>query len=90
MRIVRRSPTAVTIAALVLVVVLGAGYVVWQIARHGSLTGGGVPDSADLMVIELADGRLLVSVSRNTTDFGRLLAEPTEVGRPVFTEIDRP
>lgn len=40
--------------------------------------------------IELADGRLLVSVSRNTTDFGRLLAEPTEVGRPVFTEIDRP
>ena len=39
--------------------------------------------------IRLADGRLLISISRNTTDFGRLLAEPT-LGRPVFAEIDRP
>ncbi len=39
--------------------------------------------------ITLADGRLLISISRNTTDFGRLLAQPT-LGRPVFAEIDRP
>ena len=39
--------------------------------------------------IELADGRLLISISRNTTDFGRLLRDPT-LGRPVFAEIDRP
>ncbi|WP_406830722.1 DUF4185 domain-containing protein [Pedococcus sp. KACC 23699] len=39
--------------------------------------------------IRLADGRLLISISRNTTDFGRLLSEPT-LGRPVFAEIDRP
>ena len=39
--------------------------------------------------IALADGRLLISISRNTTDFGRLLEDPT-LGRPVFAEIDRP
>ncbi|WP_460968054.1 DUF4185 domain-containing protein [Pedococcus soli] len=39
--------------------------------------------------IRLADGRLLISISRNTTDFGRLLSQPT-LGRPVFAEIDRP
>ena len=39
--------------------------------------------------ITLADGRLLISISRNTTDFSRLLSEPT-LGRPVFAEIDRP
>ncbi len=39
--------------------------------------------------IELADGRLLISISRNTTDFRRLLRDPT-LGRPVFAEIDRP
>jgi hypothetical protein len=39
--------------------------------------------------IALADGRLLISISRNTTDFGRLLKDPT-LGRPVFAEIDRP
>ena len=37
----------------------------------------------------LADGRLLISISRNTTDFSRLLTDPT-LGRPVFAEIDRP
>ena len=39
--------------------------------------------------IRLADGKLLISISRNTTDFGRLLSEPA-LGRPVFAEIDRP
>ncbi|HEY1133531.1 MAG TPA: hypothetical protein VGE77_03070 [Nocardioides sp.] len=39
--------------------------------------------------VPLANGRLLVSVSRNTTDLARLLADP-EVGRPVFTEISLP
>ena len=39
--------------------------------------------------IPLADGNLLVSISRNTTDFSRLLADP-EVGRPVFAEVARP
>ncbi|MFC8502573.1 DUF4185 domain-containing protein [Pedococcus sp. NPDC057267] len=39
--------------------------------------------------IRLADGRLLISISRNTTDFARLLAQP-RLGRPVFAEIDRP
>ena len=39
--------------------------------------------------ITLADGRLLISISRNTTDFGRLLSDPS-LGRPVFAEIDRP
>jgi hypothetical protein len=39
--------------------------------------------------ITLSDGRLLISISRNTTDFQRLLREP-ELGRPVFAEIDPP
>ena len=39
--------------------------------------------------ITLADGGLLISISRNTTDFARLLAEPT-LGRPVFAEITQP
>ena len=39
--------------------------------------------------IPLADGRLLVSVSRNTTDFDQLMADP-EVGRPIFVEVGRP
>ena len=38
--------------------------------------------------IPLADGRLLVSVSRNTTDFDQLMADP-EVGRPIFVEVGR-
>ena len=36
-----------------------------------------------------AKGRLIVSVSRNTKDPARLLADPT-LGRPVFTEVARP
>ena len=39
--------------------------------------------------ISLADGRLLVSISRNTTDLVRLRQDPT-VGRPRFAEIARP
>lgn len=39
--------------------------------------------------IALSSGKLLISISRNTTDFGRLLANP-ELGRPVFAEIARP
>ena len=39
--------------------------------------------------ITLADGKLLISISRNTTDFSRLLTDPS-LGRPVFAEIDRP
>lgn len=39
--------------------------------------------------IRLADGKLLISISRNTTDFARLLSEPA-LGRPVFAEIDQP
>ncbi|MDU0315450.1 DUF4185 domain-containing protein [Phycicoccus sp. M110.8] len=39
--------------------------------------------------IRLTDGRLLISISRNTSDFARLLAQP-RLGRPVFAEIDRP
>jgi hypothetical protein len=35
------------------------------------------------------DGKLLISISRNTADLEQLLAHP-EVGRPVFTEVDRP
>jgi hypothetical protein len=38
--------------------------------------------------IPLADGMLLVSVSRNTTDFQRLLKDP-EIGRPYFVEVPR-
>ncbi|MGY2703387.1 hypothetical protein ACVW2K_002971 [Nocardioides sp. HB32] len=37
----------------------------------------------------LADGKLLVSISRNTTDPQRLFDDP-EVGRPVFAEVERP
>jgi hypothetical protein len=39
--------------------------------------------------IPLTDGRLLVSISRNTTDFQHLLDDP-QVGRPVFVEVHRP
>ncbi|MGY2085747.1 DUF4185 domain-containing protein [Blastococcus sp. SYSU DS0539] len=39
--------------------------------------------------VALASGRLLVSVSRNTTDLARLLTNP-RVGRPVLAEIPRP
>lgn len=39
--------------------------------------------------VPLADGKLLVSISRNTTDPQRLLEDP-EVGRPVFAEVERP
>jgi hypothetical protein len=39
--------------------------------------------------ITLESGRLLVSISRNTTDLGRLLSDP-EVGRPLFVEVPRP
>ncbi|MPQ98378.1 DUF4185 domain-containing protein [Modestobacter sp. I12A-02628] len=39
--------------------------------------------------VELASGRLLVSISRNTLDFARLLEDPT-AGQPVFTEIPYP
>jgi hypothetical protein len=38
--------------------------------------------------IPLADGRLLVSVSRNTTDLTKLLQNP-EIGRPYFVEVPR-
>jgi len=37
----------------------------------------------------LADGKLLVSISRNTTDLARLKQNP-EIGRPKFAEIARP
>jgi hypothetical protein len=39
--------------------------------------------------ITLQSGQLLVSISRNTTDLGRLLSDP-EVGRPLFAEVPRP
>jgi hypothetical protein len=39
--------------------------------------------------VPLADGKLLVSISRNTTDPQRLFDDP-EVGRPVFAEVERP
>lgn len=39
--------------------------------------------------IALADGRLLVSISRNTTDLARLRQNPV-IGRPKFAEIPRP
>jgi Domain of unknown function (DUF4185) len=39
--------------------------------------------------VPLANGNLLVSISRNTTDPQRLLDDP-EVGRPVFAEVERP
>jgi hypothetical protein len=39
--------------------------------------------------VPLQTGRLLVSVSRNTTDLQRLLEEP-EVGTPRFVVIDLP
>ena len=39
--------------------------------------------------IALESGALLVSISRNTTDLARLLADP-EVGRPLFAEVPRP
>ena len=39
--------------------------------------------------IELADGNLLVSISRNTTDPEELMKHP-EMGRPVFAEVERP
>jgi hypothetical protein len=36
--------------------------------------------------VPLASGHLLISVSRNTTDFQRLLKDP-EIGRPFFAEL---
>ena len=39
--------------------------------------------------VPLADGKLLVSISRNTTDLARLKQNP-EIGRPKFAEITRP
>ena len=39
--------------------------------------------------IELANGRLLVSISRNTTDPQQLLDHP-EMGRPMFAEVQMP
>lgn len=56
----------------------------------------GVPDPSDLQYaplghpeIPVARGRLLVSISRNTTDLRRLLEQP-EVGKPRFAEITLP
>lgn len=40
--------------------------------------------------IPLRSGKLLVSVSRNTTDLNKLMTEPDKVGRPVFAEVDVP
>ncbi|MPQ98380.1 DUF4185 domain-containing protein [Modestobacter sp. I12A-02628] len=39
--------------------------------------------------VELASGRLLVSVSRNSTSYDSLVADP-RIGRPTFAEIPRP
>lgn len=39
--------------------------------------------------VPLADGRLLVSISRNTTDPQRLFEDPA-VGLPIFAEVARP
>ena len=39
--------------------------------------------------IPLTDGRLLVSISRNTTDFDRLMKQP-EIGVPEFVEVSLP
>ncbi len=36
--------------------------------------------------VPLASGKLLVSISRNTSDFQRLIDDP-EVGRPIFVEL---
>jgi hypothetical protein len=39
--------------------------------------------------IALASGRLLISISRNTSDFQRLADNPV-IGRPLFAEVERP
>jgi hypothetical protein len=39
--------------------------------------------------VALASGKLLVSISRNTTDLARLVRDP-HIGRPVFVEIAMP
>lgn len=39
--------------------------------------------------VPLANGKLLVSISRNTTDWARLKQNPV-IGRPIFAEINRP
>lgn len=39
--------------------------------------------------VPLADGKLLVSISRNTTDLARLKQNPV-IGRPKFAEINQP
>jgi hypothetical protein len=39
--------------------------------------------------VRLRSGRLLVSISRNTTDLQRLADDPS-LGRPLFAEVDRP
>lgn len=39
--------------------------------------------------VPLANGKLLVTISRNTTDPQQLFDDP-EVGRPVFAEVERP
>ena len=39
--------------------------------------------------VPLANGKLVVTISRNTTDPQRLFDDP-EVGRPVFAEVERP
>jgi hypothetical protein len=39
--------------------------------------------------VPLTDGNLLVSISRNTTDFQQLMDDPA-VGRPLFVEVARP
>ena len=56
----------------------------------------GVPHPTDLQYaplghpeIQVANGRLLVSISRNTTDLQRLLEQP-DVGKPRFAEITLP
>lgn len=40
--------------------------------------------------VPLTSGKLLVSVSRNTTDLNALLSRPSAVGRPVFAEVTLP
>jgi hypothetical protein len=39
--------------------------------------------------IPLVSGKLLISISRNTTDVAQLLRHP-QLGRPLFAEVDRP
>ena len=65
----------------------------WRPVKELKAPGGFDSDSYEYAPlahpeVSLASGRLLVSISRNTSDFQHLIDDP-EVGRPLFVELPR-